>query len=189
MAADAAEVRIGYAGVAYVADVGATAPTDLVSAWSASWTDLGLISEDGLTEGTDQDRTEIRAWGYDAPVRTQISRKVTTFGLTFLESNANVISLYHATPLADMTSAGVGDAQYTSFVQGQNTEPDVRALGLDIIDGTRRFRFIIPRCEVTERGDIVYRGDDAVGYEMTFTALLAADGTTMQRMYGGVVLP
>ena len=186
--ADSAEVRIGYAGVAYIGAVGAVAPTDLVTAWGVDWTDLGLISEDGLTEGTDQDRTEIRAWGYDAPVRTQISRKVTTFGLTFLESNSEVLSLYHSVATDDMTSAGVGDAQYASFVQGQNTDPDVRALGLDIIDGTRRFRFIIPRCEVTDRGDIIYRADEAVGYEMTFTALLAADGTTMQRMYGGVVL-
>lgn len=187
--ADAAEVRIGYAGVAYSGAVGATAPTGLTDAWGVDWTDLGLISEDGLTEGTDQDRNEIRAWGYDAPVRTQVSRKVTTFGLTFLESNADVLSLYHATPLDDMTSIGTGDTQALSFVQGQNTEPDTRALGLDIIDGSRRFRFIIPRCEVTERGDITYRGDEAVGYEMTFTALLAADGTTMQRMYGGVTLP
>ena len=187
--ADAAEVRIGYSGLANIAPVGTTAPTSLTAAWGTGWADLGLMSEDGLTEGFDQDRTEIRAWGFDAPVRTQVSRKVTTFQVTFLETNARVLSLYHSTPLSAMSTVGTGADAALTFVQGQNTAPDVRALGLDVIDGTRRFRFTVPRCEVTARGDVVYKGDEAVGYNMTFTALLASDGTTMQRMYGGVALP
>lgn len=186
---DANEVRIGYAGLAYLGEVGATAPTGLTTAWGAAWFDHGLISDDGLTEGTNQDRTEIPAWGYDSPVRTQVSKRVTTFGLTFLETSARVLSLYHSAPLSAMTSSGTGPSQALSFVQSQNTAPMLKALGLDIIDGTRRFRFIVPRAEVTERGDIVYKGDTPVGYQMTITALLASDGTTMQRMYGGVALP
>jgi hypothetical protein len=187
--ADAEEVRIGYAGLAYEGQVGTVAPVGLTTSWGTGWHDLGLMSEDGLTEGSDQDRTEVRAWGYDSPVRTQISRKVTTFSVVFLETNAYVLSLYHAVPLSDMSSTGAGDTQFLGFIQGQNTAPDERALGLDIIDGARRFRFIVPRCEVTDRGEIVYKGDEPVGYEVTFTALLSSDGTTMQRMYGGVALP
>lgn len=188
--ADANEVRIGYAGLSYIGAVGALAPTGLTTAWATpAWADLGLMSEDGLTEAFDQNRTEINAWGYDAPVRTQVSRKVTTFQVTFLESSAQVLSLYHSAPVTSMTSIGSGVTQALQFIQGQNTAPDVRALGLDVIDGTRRFRFIVPRCEVTARGDITYKGDEAVGYNMTFTALLASDGTTVQRMYGGVALP
>jgi len=187
--ANAADVRIGYAGKAYLAEEGTLAPADIAAAWPAGWEDLGLISEDGLTEGNDQDRTDIAAWGYDAPVRTQIIKRVTTFQIKFLETSPRVISLYYAAPLGDMVESGSGASQSVNFVQGQTPAPYTRALGLDIVDGSRWFRFVIPRAEVTERGQITYKGDEAVSYDVTFTTLLAADGSTMLRMYGGLELP
>jgi hypothetical protein len=184
-------VRVGYAGKAYIGAVGATVPTDLTSAWDADeWFDLGKVSEDGLTEATDQARSEFKAWGYDAPVRTQLTSKTTTFQLTFIQtSNPHVVSLYHSVSLDDMTTTGTGDAGYTSFSTGQNTQPDVRALGLDIVDGDFHTRIIVPRCEVTERGNKVYKGDTLVSYQMTFTALTASDGTSVHYKIGGLVVP
>jgi hypothetical protein len=176
-------VRVGYAGKAYIGAVGATVPTDLTSAWDADeWFDLGKITEDGLTEATDQARAEFKAWGFNAPVRTQLTSKTTTFQLTFIQSNnAHVISLFHSVDLADMTTTGTGDAAYT--------EPDVRALGLDIVDGDFHTRIIVPRCEVTERGNKVYKGDTLVNYPMTFTALTSSDGSSVRYMIGGLVVP
>lgn len=190
MAADPTNVRIGYAGKAVVGPVGtAVAPASLSAAWASPWTDLGLISDDGLTEAKDMDRNQYRAWGYQSPVRTMITSKVTTFSLTFIETIGHVLSLYHQVPVSGMTSLGTGNSQYLNFIEGNNTSPDERALGLDVIDGARAFRFIIPRSEVTDRGDIGYNMEDLLGYEMTFTALLASDGSTIQRMYGLVALP
>lgn len=186
--ANSGNVRIGYSGKAYYAPLGTTAPTDIEEVWPAGWVDLGLISEDGLTENNDQDRTDIKAWGYDSPVRSQTINRVTTFGLKFLETSPEVVSVYYAVPLADMTQSGLGASQSVNFVQGQTPEPFVFALGLDIVDGERRFRFTIPRSEVSERGEITYKGDEAVAYEVTMATLLAADGSTMQRMYGGLAL-
>jgi hypothetical protein len=190
MAGDATNVRIGVSGLAYTAIVGSTVPSTLTGAWAAAWTDLGLIlKEDGLTEAMDMERNEFFAWGYQSPVRSQVLRKTITFRAVFLESKAHVLSLYHAHPLSGMTSSGSGADQALTWTQGQSSDPDVRALGLDIIDGTKRNRFIVPRAEVTERGDIVYKEDDMVQYDMTFTALLASDGSSVQRMYGGVAAP
>jgi hypothetical protein len=186
---DSTNVRVGYGGKVYVAPVGTVAPTTLSAAWGVGWTDLGYISDDGLTEGSDQDRNEFYAWGADAPVRTQITRNVTTFGMTFIETKGEVLSIYYATPYTAMTSTGTTTAQFLTFIQGTQQAPDVRALGIDIIDGTRAFRFIIPRCEVSDKGDITYAKEDLMGYEVTFTGLLASDGTVMTRMYGQVALP
>lgn len=188
MAADSTAVRIGYAGAVYVAPVGTVAPVGF-AAWGTGWVDMGLISDDGLTEGKNMERNEHFAWGYDAPVRTQVIRKVTTFGLTFIETNAVVLSVFHSVPLTDMTSTGTGAAQIPSFTEGQSSDPDVRALGVDIVDGSRQFRFVIPRCEATDRESISYKSDSLAGYGTTFTALLASDGTTMLRSYGQVALP
>ncbi|MGW0854178.1 phage tail tube protein [Streptomyces sp. NPDC002690] len=184
-------VRVGYAGKAYIGAVGAVAPATLTAAPDPDdWFDLGKITEDGLTEATDQARSEFKAWGYDSPVRTQLTSKTTTFQLAFMQSsNAYVQSLFHSVPLDDMTTTGTGDAAYTSFTIGQNTEPDVRALLLDIVDGGIATRIIVPRVEVTERGNKSYKGTETVNFPMTFTALTSSDGTSVRYMMGGLVLP
>lgn len=190
MAGDSTNVRIGVSGLAYSSPVGSTVPSTLTGVWAAAWIDLGLIKkEEGLTEAMDMDRNEFYAWGYQSPVRTQVLRKTITFRMVFLESKAHILSLYHAHPLTSMLSAGSGVDQALTFTQGQSSDPDIRALGLDVIDGTKRNRFIVPRAEVTDRGDITYKEDEMVEYDMTFTALVASDGSTVQRMYGGVTLP
>lgn len=186
--ANSGNVRIGYSGKAYYGPLGTTAPADIAAAWPAGWVDLGLISEDGLTENNDQDRTDIKAWGYDSPVRSQTINRVTTFGLKFLETSPEVVSVYYSVPLDDMVESGSGASASVNFVQGQTPEPFTFALGLDVVDGARHFRFIIPRAEVSERGEITYKGDEAVGYEVTIATLLAQDGSTMLRMYGGLEL-
>ncbi|MFD9920654.1 phage tail tube protein [[Kitasatospora] papulosa] len=184
-------VRVGYAGKAYIGAVGATAPTTLTAAPDADeWFDLGKITEDGLTEATDQARSEFKAWGFDSPVRTQLTSKTTSFQLAFMQSsNAYVQSLFHSVSLADMTTTGTGDAAYTSFTIGQNTEPDVRALLLDIVDGAFATRIIVPRVEVTERGNKTYKGSETVNYPLTFTALTSSDGSSVRYMMGGLILP
>ncbi|WP_405459706.1 hypothetical protein OG786_20945 [Streptomyces sp. NBC_00101] len=184
-------VRVGYAGKAYIGAVGAVAPATLTVAPDPDdWFDLGKITEDGLTEATDQARSEFKAWGFDSPVRTQLTSKTTTFQLAFMQSsNAYVQSLFHSVPLDDMTTTGTGDAAYTSFTIGQNTEPDVRALLLDIVDGGIATRIIVPRVEVTERGNKSYKGTETVNFPMTFTALTSSDGTSVRYMMGGLVLP
>lgn len=189
MTADPTAVRVGYAGKAYVAAEDTAGPTTLTGVWPTGYVDLGLISDDGLTEAMDQDRNEWTPWGYDSPVRTQVKGQKRTFKLTFWETNASVLSLYHSVAVANMTTTGTGTGQYLSFAQGQNTAPDVRALGLDIVDADRTFRYVINRCEVTDRDDIVYKGDEVVAYTMTFTALLDADGVSITRYYGRVALP
>lgn len=187
--ADSANVRIGYAGMVLTADVGTAAPADIAAAWPAGWDDLGLISTDGLTEGKDQTVTNITAWGYDGPVRSQVSNRITTFRARFLETNALTLSLYHAIPVADMTSSGTGPTQSLNFTEGQTPDPLITALGIHVIDGSKVFRFIVPRAQLTDRSEVVYKGDEAVSYECTVTTLLASDGTSLTRMFGGVVLP
>ncbi|MGC4906551.1 hypothetical protein ACLQ2J_12595 [Streptomyces cyaneofuscatus] len=184
-------VRVGYAGKAYIGAVGAVAPTTLTAVPDPEdWSDLGKVTEDGLTEATNQARSEFKAWGYDSPVRTQLTSKTTTFQLAFMQSsNAQVISLFHSVPTDDMTTTGTGDAAYTSFTIGQNTQPDVRALLLDIVDGDIATRIIVPRVEVTERGNKVYKGSETINYPLTFTALTSSDGTSVRYMMGGLVVP
>ncbi len=193
--ADATKVRVGYSGAVWIGEVGATAPANTVAVPDADdWSGLGLILDEGLTEGTSQDFNEIYAWGVDAPVRRQRTSKVTTFSCRFIETTPIILSTFYDVPLADMdaTAAATGPSahpEFISFTEGLSGAPAEFALLIDVVDDDHRYRFVCPRVQVTERGDINYNKTDPVGFEMTFTALLAADNTSILRMVDKLTLP
>ncbi len=178
--ADQTKVRVGLKGLAYIGDVGATEPAKVTDNPGADWddeewTDLGLVTEDGLSENIEQERKDFYSWGnLTAPVRTLTTKSSFSFQLTFEESSVPVLSLYYSVPLAGFTNvaAVTGSPQQLKFNSTQLGAPDVRALGLDITDGTHLIRYVIPRCEVAERGNIVHKGDELTTYQMTFRPLL-----------------
>lgn len=186
-------LRIGSAGKAYVAPVGTVAPVGINTyaagppetftpiVWGTGYEDLGLISEDGLTEATDEDREEFKPWGYLAPVRTQITRDEVTFQFTCWETNVHVLSLRHRVDYADMAYAA-NDTE-VHFDQVQRTAPDIRSFGFDVLDGDNMSRFVVPRGEITDRGDITNKADEVIAYEFTVKAYPGADGISIKRMY------
>lgn len=183
-------VMLGVGGFAYIAPVGTTAPTDPFASWGAGWTNLADVDENGLTESLGEERTQIMKWGSNTPARSQVKSRVTTYKIVLINITAAALGLYYSVPVADMTSSGSGDTQFLSFSDPDTTAPYEMALGLDVLDGDRHLRFIGARAEVTAKGDLVYKNDVPVGFDLTFTALTAPGGAaSIQRMYGGVALP
>ncbi|MET8185728.1 phage tail protein [Streptomyces sp. NPDC005246] len=190
MSADNTQVRVGVTGAVYVAPVGTTAPTDPYTPWGAGWIDLGYCTEDGLTESLNEDRQEFKAWGRKRPVRTQITNRTNTFKIGTQETKAHTVSLFYGVDIADMTSSGTGDTQFISWNEPEDPEPMYYALGMDVIDGDYPKRIVVARAEVTAKGDIVYKADQTVSYDLTFTALEAASGVSaINYMLGKVALP
>jgi len=185
VAINAALARVGVTGAAFVANLGATLPTGLAVP-GTGWTDLGAISEDGLTEARDEDRAEFTPWQSTQPIRTEITSATKTFSFTCWESSAAVISLYYQTPTASMTA----NAGVVTLEEAARHAPDPRAFIFDIFDGANQRRFILPRAEVTGRGDITYSSGEMVGYELTVTAYPGTDGVSIRRLFSeGWALP
>ncbi len=192
---NADNIKIGVKGRAYVADVGTTFPTSPFVTWGTGWADLGYMHPDGLEEALGEDRTEINAWGEEAPVKTRVKSRDGSFKMNFLETTAEMLSLYYAVLIADMTSvpAVVGPpatAQYLSFGTGQASPGIEKALGIDIIEGDEIERIMIARVDVSDRGNRKRSADDASGYELTFKPLAApSGGQAVQRFITNIALP
>lgn len=62
MSNDADNVRVALTGSILMAPKGSTAPVDLDSAWDAAWTDLGFMSDDGVSMEYSTDVEDINAW-------------------------------------------------------------------------------------------------------------------------------
>jgi hypothetical protein len=148
----AANVRVGVNGAVAFADLGTTLPTTALEALGVAWTDVGYVSEDGVTQGLAADQEEIKAWGGDVVRKVQTSHDL-TYALKLIETTEATLTLYYGDP-----------DQITS------DELPRRSWILDVLDGDQVVRICLPDAQITERGDVVYSGSEAVGYEVTLTA-------------------
>lgn len=169
MSGDVDSPRIWAGADVYVAPVGSTAPTDTTTALDAAFKALGLLSDDGATEGRSEDTTDHYAWG-GILVRTTRAHHKRTMKVTALEDNDIVFKLVNA----GSTSATV-TGRTTRTVKVPTTDP--RAFVFELTDGTNTWRRHIAKGEVLEVADIAFSESDMTAYELTINVYPAADGT------------
>lgn len=161
------------AGAIWAAPVGTTLPTDTSTSLDAAFKCLGYCSEDGLTNSTSIDSTDIKAWGGDTVLNIQTS-KDDTFGFTLIEVlNEDVLKfVFGATNVSGTLATGL-------TINVNNAEVDECALVINMIlrNNTAK-RIVIPDCKISELGDITYADGDVVGYETTVTCMPDSSGNT-----------
>lgn len=172
----ASNVSVGkpaVAGAVFVADIGATLPTDAVTALDNAFTALGYVSEDGLTNSMSIDSDEVKAWGGDTVLTLQTGFS-DTFGLTLIESlNPDVLkTVFGASNVSGTLAAGLS-------VNVNSQEPPAKSWVIEmLLRGGIVKRIVIPSASVTERGEITYKDDEAIGYELTLTAVSDSAGNS-----------
>lgn len=171
-------VRLGVTGALRTAPKGSTAPTGM-EAYETPWVDLGWISDEGITENRETDTTPFTPWQSNSPIRVATTSEVISWETVLWSNSFDTISLYFKTLAEDMEETdGV-----VSFVDGDIKDRDMRAFGIDVIDGPYARRALIPNGEVTERQGLVYRKDELIGLGVTITAYPGAEGWSVKRFF------
>lgn len=145
----------------YVGNKGTTPPTDATAAPGVGFTELGWLSDDGLTEHRDVKSDQKRAWQGGALVRTVRSSDSRQFKFVCWETNLTTVGLTRpgSTPT---TTGGV-----THTPVKAHTGSDIRSWIIDQVDGAIHNRKIVPTGEVVDIGDIKGTNGDIVAYELT----------------------
>mgnify|MGYP005818038589 CR=1 FL=1 len=160
MALDASNVNVAVTGALSLGGDTAVAPTDAVAVLGTGWVDLGYISEDGVTETRDRSSEQVRAWQNKDLLRVVVTESGMTYSCVLVETKAEVVGLYYGTTVAADGSVIINPGE----TGGRHK------FVLDLVDGDDKIRVYIPAGEVTEVGDQVYDGTQAIGYEVTITA-------------------
>ena len=158
-------------GAVFFADTTASLPTDATTSLSG-FTGLGYVSEDGVTNSDSKGYESIKAWGGDT-VHMFASEHTDTFQMTLIEAmDVNVLGLvYGSANVTGTLSTGIA-------IESNASEDGNYAFVIDMIFNGALKRIVIPNGKVTEVGDITYTDSEAVGYEITITAMPDSSGNT-----------
>lgn len=159
------------AGAIYVAPTGTTLPTSASAAVGSGFSDLGYVSDAGVTRTVSLDSDTVREWG-GSVVLALGTGKTEEFKFTLLDvTEVKAMELVYTSATAD-TSGNITAKQGADSRVGH-------AFVIDMILADNQIqRICIPNGLVTSIGDINYVNNAAVGYELTITAMADDNGYT-----------
>ena len=164
------------AGGIWRAPIGTTLPTTATETLNAAFKDMGYVSEDGVVNSNSPDSEKIKAWGGQV-VLVVSTEKPDTFQMTLIETlNADVAgAVYNPGNVTDITDNSNNVIGYKVTVNADPSDHASYVIDMRMSGGAMK-RIVIPDAQISELGDITYKDDEAVGYEITMDALPDASG-------------
>lgn len=172
MTKDPNEIVVGSNGEIYVAPVGTTLPTNTTTSLNAAFVELGYASEDGVTLNRSQTITDIPVWQSRYPARRIVESEVMSASFALRQWNRGTTELALG---GEVASLGSGNFKLTPLPVDDAI--DTRVLVVDWHDGDDKdYRLVIPRCVVTETGDIQIARTGAADLPVTLSVLAEEGG-------------
>ena len=169
MANNVTEVTTGkpnVSGAIWRAPFGTTLPTSVSDTLAEAFACLGFCSEDGLTNSASPTTEQVKAWGGEI-VLTPTTEKIDTFKWKSIQAlNVDVLKMVYG----DANVSGTLTTGITVRVNSNEQEAAVYVIDTVHRDGVLK-RTVIPNAKLTELGDIVYKDNEALGYDVTITAM------------------
>jgi hypothetical protein len=130
----------------HLAPVGTAAPEGPTVAMPTGWKNVGLFTPDSLAWSGDPEFQETEAHQSPYPVKVWQTKDAASLEVELLEwSFDNFAAVYGGGTIEEVTPEGGGAAYYKYTPPAIGTRTEVAAV-LELGDGTRRMRRIIPRC-------------------------------------------
>ena len=163
-------------GAVYRAPKGTSVPTDATSTLANTYKELGYVSEDGVTNNNTPDTENVTAWGGDT-VLVLMNEKTDEWTLTLIEAlNEEVLKTVYGD--SNVTTTGTGTSRATTVKATADQLPDAVYVIDMVLKNSAMKRVVIPIGSLSGLGEIVYKDDEPIGYEITITALPDSTGVT-----------
>lgn len=170
MAKEVDEIVVGANGTVWVADEGTAAPANESAVPGGGWTDLGYISEDGVTATDSKDITDINVWQLLYAARKIVTGRSFEIGFNLRQWNSDNVEF--AFGGGEVTDLGSAHYKYTppapEFL-------DERAMMIDWADGDKKYRLVIPKGIVSDDVETQLARANAADLSITFAVVGSDD--------------
>ncbi|MFE6166209.1 phage tail protein [Streptomyces sp. NPDC056486] len=179
------EIRVAGTGRVLIAPSGTDAPANATDNWGTEWTDLGYTTTDGIKFNKKDKIDPVDTWQSVSPARFIYSDRDLTVKFQLLQLNKANLAFFMGggavtvTAPAEPPTVLAEDLKEFSYDLAHTPAPDERALGIEFTDGAAKYRFVIPRGQVTETEEISLTRTGAVKLGVTFTALAKNDQSAL----------
>jgi len=161
-------VEVGVTGGIYLGTDDATLPVDPLSTLdSDDFSELGYADESGVVETQGTQVTNIKAWQFSAVVRKIQTEHDLTYAFTLMETSPEVLEAYYGN-FSGSASDGVVE------IKGE-VAPQLPWV-IEVLDGDKKRRIVIPLGQITDKGSVTYGATDAITYPLTLTCFPDTDG-------------
>lgn len=161
-------------GAIFRAALGTALPTDATSQLAAEYQELGFVSDDGVANNNNPETEDVYAWG-GTQVMKSITEKPDEWTFKLIEAlNPNVLKTVYGD--ANVT---VSEDEKTITVKATAGDLGSSTYVIDMqLKGGALKRVVIPNGALGEIGEILYKDEEPIGYEITIAALDDGSGTT-----------
>lgn len=172
MALDGTQVRVAGAGRVYTAVTTAAAPTDSGTALAAEWTDLGYVTEDGVSFTFGRETEDLNSWQGDK-VRVLTLRAPKSVEFSLMQSNKDTLLVALG---GGSIVENTGEFTITPPADDVNEE---RSLLIEFSDGGVAYRYYFPRVQVQGEVSFTLTRSGAVTYPINMGVLAATPPYTI----------
>lgn len=168
------------AGAIYraVCGEGVTIPTTVSEDLDTDLKCLGYISDDGVSHNMENSDDGIKAWGGDTVLVPDVDR-TDSFQFTLLEvMNEEVLKAVFVDSNVTVTAATSSAPKQIAVASNSAVQPDCVWVIDMVMQGNNPKRVVIPKGAITEIGEVVYKDDEAVGYQITVNGKADGSGNT-----------
>ena len=168
------------AGAIYraVCGEGVTIPTTVSEDLDTDLKCLGYISDDGVSHNMENSDDGIKAWGGDTVLVPDVER-TDYFQFTLLEvMNEEVLKTVFVDSNVTVTAATSSAPKQIAVASNSAVQPDCVWVIDMVMQGNNPKRVVIPKGAITEIGEVVYKDDEAVGYQITVNGKADGSGNT-----------
>ena len=156
-------------GAIFWAPAGTAVPTDATAALNTAFQSVGYVSEDGLKENETRTIDKHKAWGGDT-VATSQSEYAKSYSFTMIETNGTTMKIRYG--VDNVTEA---NGKVEKVIHNAKELPEGVWIVEMVIAGNI-VRKVMPKCKISETGEITYNDGDIVEYPVTIELLPGEDG-------------
>ncbi|MBG7704917.1 hypothetical protein HCJ76_44350 [Streptomyces sp. MC1] len=143
---NATQIVVPARTLVWLAPVGTTAPADATTAMGAEWYSVGLTTEDSLKFNEEPQFETVKSAQSDYPSRTFQTSDSATIEVDLQQWNGkNFKAVFGGGTITEVTPTGGGTGKHYKFVPPKVGGRSEIAAVIEVIDGGKHYRYIVPR--------------------------------------------